>query len=119
MEPEDGCFWVYGTDEQQIIAFTDRRFEYLQELLVERKTQQRLRAVGNSQSRSFTRAPELTTSNWKRTRQKKRAVRCRQPYQPPHCQRTMPRSLSDLDIGTLRCQGNVDGVRHSSATRPN
>jgi len=39
MKPEDGCFCVYGTDEQQIIAFTDRRFEYLQELLVERKTQ--------------------------------------------------------------------------------
>jgi len=37
MEPEDGCLRVYRTDEQQIIAFTDRRLEYLEELLVEHK----------------------------------------------------------------------------------
>ena len=24
MEPEDGCLWVYGTDEQHTMAFTDR-----------------------------------------------------------------------------------------------
>jgi hypothetical protein len=33
MEPEDGCLWVYGTDEQH----TDRGLEYLQELIAEHK----------------------------------------------------------------------------------
>jgi hypothetical protein len=28
MEPEDGCLWVYGTDEQHTMAFTDRGLEY-------------------------------------------------------------------------------------------
>jgi len=35
MEPEDGCLWVYGTDEQHTMAFTDRGLEYLQELIAE------------------------------------------------------------------------------------
>jgi hypothetical protein len=37
MEPEDGCLWVYGTDEQHTMAFTDRGLEYLQELIAEHK----------------------------------------------------------------------------------
>ena len=37
MEPEGGCLWVYGTDEQNTMAFTDRGLEYLQELIAERK----------------------------------------------------------------------------------
>jgi hypothetical protein len=37
MEPEDGCLWVYGTDEQHTMAFTDRALEYLQELVAEHK----------------------------------------------------------------------------------
>jgi hypothetical protein len=24
LEPEDGCLWIYGTGEQQTIAFTER-----------------------------------------------------------------------------------------------
>ena len=35
MEPEDGCLWVYGTDEQHTMAFTDRGLDYLQELIAE------------------------------------------------------------------------------------
>jgi hypothetical protein len=37
MEPEDGCLWVYGTDEQHTMAFADRGLEYLQELIAEYK----------------------------------------------------------------------------------
>ena len=37
MEPEDGCLWIYGTDEQHTMASTDRGLEYLQELLAEHK----------------------------------------------------------------------------------
>ena len=37
MEPEDGCLWIHGTDDQQTIAFTQDGLEYLKELLVERK----------------------------------------------------------------------------------
>jgi hypothetical protein len=37
MEPEDGCLWVYGTDEEHTMAFTDRGLEYLQELVAEHK----------------------------------------------------------------------------------
>jgi hypothetical protein len=37
MEPEDGCLWIYGTSDQQTIAFTDHRMKYLQELLAEQK----------------------------------------------------------------------------------
>lgn len=37
MEPEDGCLWVYGADEQHTMAFTDRGPEYLQELIAEHK----------------------------------------------------------------------------------
>jgi hypothetical protein len=37
MEPEDGSLWIYGTDDQQTIAFTDRGMEYLQELIAEHR----------------------------------------------------------------------------------
>ncbi len=37
MEPEDGCLWIYGTDDQQTIAFTPAGMENLRELLAEQK----------------------------------------------------------------------------------
>ena len=37
MEPEDGCLWIYGTGDQQTIAFTPAGMEYLRELLAEYK----------------------------------------------------------------------------------
>ena len=37
MEPEDGCLWIYGTDDQQTIAFTADGMEYLRELISEHK----------------------------------------------------------------------------------
>jgi hypothetical protein len=37
MEPKDGCLWIYGTGDQQTIAFTDRGLEYLQELVLQHK----------------------------------------------------------------------------------
>jgi hypothetical protein len=40
MEPEDGCLWIYGTNDQQTLAFTHAGIEYLQELLAEHKRNQ-------------------------------------------------------------------------------
>jgi hypothetical protein len=40
MEPEDGCLWVYGTADQQTIAFTGCGLESLRELLAEHKRRQ-------------------------------------------------------------------------------
>jgi hypothetical protein len=37
MEPEDGRLWIYGTDDQQTVAFTPDGMEYLRELLPEYK----------------------------------------------------------------------------------
>ena len=37
MEPEDGCLWIYDTDDQQTVAFTPAGMEYLQEMLAEYK----------------------------------------------------------------------------------
>ena len=37
MEPENGCLWIYGTGDQQTIAFTPAGMEYLRELLAEYK----------------------------------------------------------------------------------
>jgi hypothetical protein len=37
MEPEDGCLWIYGTDDQQTIAFTPAGIENLRYLLAEQK----------------------------------------------------------------------------------
>lgn len=33
MEPEDGCLWVYGPDQDQTIAFTPFGLENLNELI--------------------------------------------------------------------------------------
>jgi hypothetical protein len=37
MEPEDGCLWIHGTDDEQTMAFTERGLEYLRELVSEHK----------------------------------------------------------------------------------
>ena len=37
LEPEDRCFWIYGTGDQQTIAFTDHGLECLQELIADHK----------------------------------------------------------------------------------
>jgi hypothetical protein len=37
MEPEDGCLWIHGSNDEQTIAFTAAGLEYLQEMLAERK----------------------------------------------------------------------------------
>ncbi|MBI1776663.1 MAG: hypothetical protein HYR63_15060 [Proteobacteria bacterium] len=37
LEPEDGCLWVHGTNDQQTMAFTDRGLECLRELISEHK----------------------------------------------------------------------------------
>ncbi len=37
MEPEDGRLWIYGTDDQQTLAFTPDGMEYLRDLLPEYK----------------------------------------------------------------------------------
>ena len=33
MEPEDGYLWIYGTSDQQTMAFTERGLESLRELI--------------------------------------------------------------------------------------
>lgn len=35
MEPEDGCICIYGTADQETIAFTSRGMETLRQLLSE------------------------------------------------------------------------------------
>jgi hypothetical protein len=35
MEPEDGRLWIYGTDQQEMLAFTDRGMDCLRELIAE------------------------------------------------------------------------------------
>lgn len=35
LEPEDGCLWIYGTGDQQTIAFTERGIECLRELIAD------------------------------------------------------------------------------------
>jgi hypothetical protein len=37
MEPEDGCLWIYGTGDQQTVAFTADGMEYLRQLISEHK----------------------------------------------------------------------------------
>jgi hypothetical protein len=37
LEPEDGCLWVHGVDDEQTIAFTDRGIESLQQIITEHK----------------------------------------------------------------------------------
>jgi len=37
MEPEHGCLWIHGTDDQQTIAFTPNGMEYLRDMLPQYK----------------------------------------------------------------------------------
>jgi hypothetical protein len=37
MDPEDGCLWIHGIEDQQTIAFTPAGRAYLRELLAEHK----------------------------------------------------------------------------------
>jgi hypothetical protein len=37
LEPEDGSLWIYGSGDQQTMAFTDRGLECLQELIADHK----------------------------------------------------------------------------------
>ncbi len=37
LEPEDGCLWIYGTDDHATLGFTERGIESLQELIADQK----------------------------------------------------------------------------------
>ena len=37
MEPEDGCLWIYDTDDRQTVASTPNGMEYLREMIPEYK----------------------------------------------------------------------------------
>lgn len=37
LEPEDGCLWIYDTDERATMGFTERGIESLQELIADQK----------------------------------------------------------------------------------
>ncbi len=37
LEPEDGCLWIYDTDERATLGFTKRGIESLQELIADQK----------------------------------------------------------------------------------
>jgi hypothetical protein len=37
LEPEDGCLWIYDTDERATLGFTERGIESLQELIADQK----------------------------------------------------------------------------------
>ena len=37
LEPEDGCLWIYDTDDRQTVAFTDHGMECLRELIANHK----------------------------------------------------------------------------------
>ena len=37
MDPEDGCLWIHGIDDQQTLAFTPRGMESLRELIPDLK----------------------------------------------------------------------------------
>jgi hypothetical protein len=37
MEPEDGCLWIYDTDDRQTVAFTPNGMEHLREMIPEYK----------------------------------------------------------------------------------
>jgi hypothetical protein len=47
MEPEDGCLWIYDTDDEQTVAFTPDGIEYLREMLPEYKRNRSPPAVLN------------------------------------------------------------------------
>ena len=37
LEPEDGCLWIYGTQDRKTLGFTERGIESLKELILDRK----------------------------------------------------------------------------------
>jgi hypothetical protein len=37
LEPEDGCLWIYDTDERATLGFTERGIECLKELIADQK----------------------------------------------------------------------------------
>lgn len=37
LAPEDGCLWIYGTSDEQTMAFTDRGLDSLRELIADHK----------------------------------------------------------------------------------
>src|SRR6516225_3181354 len=47
MDPEDGCLWIHGTEDQQTIAFTPAGMEYLREPARGAQTQSVLSAALN------------------------------------------------------------------------
>ena len=47
MVPEDGCLWIYDTDDEQTVAFTPDGIEYVREMLPEYKRNRSPPAVLN------------------------------------------------------------------------
>jgi hypothetical protein len=37
LEPEDGCLWIYDTDDRETLGFTERGIESLRELILDQK----------------------------------------------------------------------------------
>ena len=37
LEPEDGCLWIYDTDDRERLGFTERGIESLKELILDQK----------------------------------------------------------------------------------
>jgi hypothetical protein len=37
LEPEDGCLWIYDTDDRTTLGFTERGIESLKELSLDQK----------------------------------------------------------------------------------
>ncbi|WP_439548916.1 hypothetical protein [Falsiroseomonas sp.] len=37
LEPEDGCLWIYDTDDHATLGFTERGIESLKELIADQK----------------------------------------------------------------------------------
>ena len=37
LEPEDGCLWIYDTDDRQTLAFTRTGVEQLEEIIADEK----------------------------------------------------------------------------------
>ena len=37
LDPEDGCLWIYGTENRDTLGFTERSVESLKELILDQK----------------------------------------------------------------------------------
>ena len=37
LEPEDGCLWIYGTQDRKTLGLTERGIESLKELILDQK----------------------------------------------------------------------------------